>query len=127
MPHRQPPSSVRAVAGPVMDRRRLELVELLVVVPAVVLQRVQTRLALLRIEPAAREQHPQGVNALFDLVSRLRVQARRHLELDTQTGRYFEARTSRAQLPNLNVMRRPVLAVGVALGRQHPSIEGEAL
>jgi hypothetical protein len=52
-------------AGPVMDRRSLELVQALVEVPPVAAQGFDACSGALGIEPAAREYHAASVYSLF--------------------------------------------------------------
>jgi len=65
MPHGQSAQRIAGMGGPIVDRCRFELIEPLVVVAAVMLQRFQPRFGLLRIEPTPRKQQPHGVNAFL--------------------------------------------------------------
>src|SRR5574343_569303 len=67
MPYSQPPDRIGPVTSPVVNRRCLELLQPLVVVPAIVGQRLEPGPALLRIKPAAWQQHARCVDALLHL------------------------------------------------------------
>ena len=57
---------IRRMGMLVVDRGRLELVQPLIVIPAIVLQRLQSDPTFRGVEPAPWEHHPGRVDLLFD-------------------------------------------------------------
>ena len=88
MPEGKTPKCVRAVTRPIVDRNRFVLLNARIIVPVIGLQRIDSVLTLLRIESAAREQHPRGVNPVLQ-----RFHFRADLELEPETPRGIEPGT----------------------------------
>ena len=110
-----------------MHRRRAELAEPRVVFAAVVLQRLEQGLAPRGVDPAARQQHPRRMDALFHFTSRAGVDTRHGIEADTQRRGDFEPRAASPELAHLDIVRRHMLAVRVALTLQDVRVVRQAL
>ena len=113
--HRQPAKGIRAMARPVMQRRVRKHLEPLVVPLPIERQRLEAGPALLLVEPTPRQEQPRRVNPVVD------ANVAHDPEGDPVTPRRLESALDRAELPDPDVMRRPVLAVDVALLLQHPA------
>src|SRR5581483_1127672 len=108
MAHREIPKRIGTMTSPIMHWRARELVQRLILALPVVPQTIEASRTLGGIEITPRKQEPRRVNPVHH----------RHIRADTKHNavrpRRFEPAASRTQLLDLDVVRRPMGAVGVA-------------
>ena len=107
LPNRQVAEGARPMLGPVMDGLGFEFIQSGVPVASIVLERFKARLAASCIKIATRKEHSSGVYSFFER------NVWTDIEPDTEAGGRLKTRSSTAKLSNSNVMRRPVLAIGI--------------
>ncbi len=104
-----------------MQRLVRELLESLVVPLPIERQRLETRPALLLVEPAPRQEQSCRVNPVGD------ADVPHDPKANPVTPRRLEPALARAELAHPDVMRRPVLPVDVVPLLEHPGVVREAL
>src|SRR5208282_4746638 len=102
---RQVPERISPVAGPVMDRGSLELLQAVVVGPSVAAQGFDACPGALEVKPAAREEHAAGMNAFLKGFSFTRAGTWDHEEFDAKSSSGFNAASSRSEFSHLYIVR----------------------